>query len=112
MPAKFSTWRVIIGECKQCKAVWAYEGWDDGKRCKDFKSDFNFTSFQGYPAFTLKYQCPVWINERSSFSDIESEQITFLKDNDIYIIRYQAVPEMYDKYHDTYAKMVNSITIG
>jgi hypothetical protein len=38
MPAKFSTWRVIIGECKQCKAVWAYEGWDDGKRYKDFKS--------------------------------------------------------------------------
>jgi hypothetical protein len=38
MPAKLSTWRVIIGECKQCKAVWAYEGWDDGKRYKDFKS--------------------------------------------------------------------------
>jgi hypothetical protein len=38
MPAKFSTWRVIIGECKQCKAVWAYEGWDDGKAYKDFKS--------------------------------------------------------------------------
>jgi hypothetical protein len=38
MPAKFSTWKVIIGECKQCKAVWAYEGWDDGKRYKDLKS--------------------------------------------------------------------------
>jgi hypothetical protein len=38
MPAKLSTWKVIIGECKQCKAVWAYEGWDDGKRYKDFKS--------------------------------------------------------------------------
>jgi len=35
MPAKVSTWKVIIGECKQCKAVWAYEGWDDGKRYKD-----------------------------------------------------------------------------
>jgi hypothetical protein len=38
MPAKFSTWKFIIGECKQCKAVWMYEGWDDGKRYKVFKS--------------------------------------------------------------------------
>jgi hypothetical protein len=38
MPAKSSTFKAIIGECKQCNGFWMYEGWDDGKRYKDLKS--------------------------------------------------------------------------
>jgi hypothetical protein len=38
MPAKFSTWKVIYGECEQCKHVWRFEGRDDGKRYKAIMS--------------------------------------------------------------------------
>jgi hypothetical protein len=38
VPAKFSTWKVIGGECKQCKHLWSFEGWDDGRRYKAIMS--------------------------------------------------------------------------
>jgi hypothetical protein len=44
MPAKFSTFKAIIGECKQCNGFWMYEGWDDGKRYKDFKSPISLVA--------------------------------------------------------------------
>jgi hypothetical protein len=38
MPAKFSSLKVIVGECEQCNAFWRYEGWDNGRWYKAYIS--------------------------------------------------------------------------
>jgi hypothetical protein len=38
MPAKFSTFRTIFGNCEQCSAMWWYEGWDNGRWYKAYIS--------------------------------------------------------------------------
>ena len=38
MPAKFSTFTAIFGNCEQCNAMWWYEGWDNGRWYKAYIS--------------------------------------------------------------------------
>jgi hypothetical protein len=44
MSTKYSSFKLIVGECEQCGDFWEYEGWDNGRWYKVYISERNQSS--------------------------------------------------------------------